>query len=224
MRAAVVGLVALLLCGSSDGAPKKHAAARKGTVAAYIDPHAPPDPPRPAPRKPERASILFLIDRTMLVDEPYGAWDAAYEVGRQILEEDLVAVMAFDRVAEVVVKPVWPDDYRRVVRAVDTLKPVRGPSDLASALDKARNYIAPAPGRKLVVLVTNKARFDDNLEAALVALRTDSVELVVVGTMSADTVTLARVANAAGGTFTRFDQDHDIPTKLEAVVRALHNR
>lgn len=226
MRAVVVGLVALLLCSRSEAAPAKHVPKRKGTFAAYIDPAAPPDPPRPAPRKPERVSIVLLIDQTMTSGQSYEsiAWTAGHDLRVGLLGEDLVAVMAFESRAKVVVKPVWPDDYDRVIRAIEGLEPVRGPSDLAGALDEARSYIAPAPGRKLIVLVTNKARLDDKLEAALAAIRTDAIAFVVAGTWAGHRATLAKVADAAGGTFVHVWDDHDAPTKLEAEVRALHYR
>jgi hypothetical protein len=226
MRGAIMLVLVALLGGLADAAPTKRPK-RKGTFAAYIDPAAPADPPRPQPPKPNPLSVVVLIDTSRIpFDFDTYRWDLHYlmsDVTRALTEDDLIAVMTFDASVELAMKPVWGNDRKPLERAVSSIKEGSG-RNLEEALEQARAYIGPAPGRKLIVLVTQGATGDENLTAPLHAIRDDKVGLIVVGTRLPvrDFGPLLHLAENANGTLFVPFKDHDDPPALTRQIRAMH--
>ena len=210
-RLALIVATVLLLCGLSQGKPRKK---RSGTFAAYIDPAAPEDPPRP---KPKSLSVVLLIDKSGLHHDSWRSEAAVptLEVLRNLTDNDRVAVLAFSSSVDVVLKPTWASEVARIAGAVLSLKPARD-SNLTAALDEARWYVSAAPGHKVIVLLTSATKHDEKLDATLAAIRTDKIELIVVG-MSDSDGHLWRVAEPAGGKLFLMTRE------LAGEIRALHN-
>ena len=217
-----MGVLALL--GVVDAAPKKNPK-RRGTFAAYIDPAAPDDPPRPAAPKPTPLSVVLLIDRSPfhpggLLDES-AIMSVAYELVEAVLDDDLVGVMACDATVELVMKPVWGADAWRVTRAAYRLKAGAG-GTLTAGLEEARTYLGPAPGRKVIVFVTDGGRTDANLHTTLDAIRGDGITLVVVPALTADERDLEHIAQTAGGRVVAVHGNSAVPTPFTRYIRGLH--
>jgi Mg-chelatase subunit ChlD len=153
----------------------------------------------PSVPEPSWLSITLMIDRAAAtagtnldaVKRLIAAIDAT------IWGDDLIAVLAFHDSVDYVLEPTWAGDPRiRKVRK--KLKPAAGPADLAAALTETCRFMTKAPGRKIVVLVTDGAKTGTGFDEATRAVRTSNIELIVVGTPGADELAVRQLAREMG--------------------------
>ncbi len=138
-----------------------------------------------APRAP--GAVVVAIDRSLTMHGPGldGMKAAALATAASLAPGDQLAVVAFDRDAEVVVPLQRPTTRARLARALDKLR-AQGGTNLYAGLAAARDLLgASTLATKHVILMTDGDAPADGLGELVAELRARGVTLSILGLPSA---------------------------------------
>ncbi len=172
-----VGVV-VMLCIGAQAAPRKQATRRTGPFAAYLDPNAPLDPPRPKVESgPRWLSVVFLFDRAASGDAVATAPEALLG---GLEDGDLAALMAFDRDARIVLRADTVEKMRkRIPKALATLA-WSPESDLGKGIAAAHEYLEGAPDARVIVAFTEVHVLDEAARSVIATAEQAGITVFLV--------------------------------------------
>lgn len=182
---------------ASAGGGRRYFAAGPGQVSSIIESRV--------ESTHEPTASVFLIDRSISMQGP--KLEAAKELARASIEllptDDTVAVVAFDKVAEVIVRSVYASNRMRISNEISRIASADG-TDLVTGLGKARKVLDDAKATvEHVVLLSDGSAPSEGVAERAAELRGAGITITVVaiGAEEGDRKMLAKVAEIGEGRF-----------------------
>ncbi|WP_340538526.1 vWA domain-containing protein [Nocardioides sp. GXZ039] len=163
-------------------------------------------------------ALCLLIDRSGSMDGPRlatAAMAAAACALRAVESGGELAVVAFDRRAEVVVPLAAPRGVHRVVERVLGLRG-HGMTSLDAALRAARDQLAGARARRRITILLSDCRVTDDVDPVPVARGLDELLIIAPASDDEEAVTFARQAGARVVSLERLAQLPELLDRLLA--------